>query len=72
MKITLARILMMLLSIVVGIVLVYAGLFAGWGLVWASGGTFFIARSGDRIVDVGVETFRASGGLSCDGRWSAF
>jgi hypothetical protein len=43
MKITLARILMMLLSIVVGVALVYAGLFAGWGLVWASGGIFFIA-----------------------------
>jgi hypothetical protein len=43
MKITPTHVLMMILSIVVGVALVYAGLFAGWGLVWASGGTFFIA-----------------------------
>ncbi len=43
MQITPTHILMMVLSIVVGVALIYAGLFAGWGLVWASGGTFFIA-----------------------------
>ena len=43
MKITPTHILMMFLSIVVGVALIYAGLFAGWGLVWVSGGTFFIA-----------------------------
>jgi len=43
MKITPTHILMTVLSIVVGVALIYAGLFAGWGLVWVSGGTFFIA-----------------------------
>ena len=43
MKITPTHILMMFLSIVVGVALIYAGLFVGWGLVWALGGTFFIA-----------------------------
>ena len=43
MKITTTHILMMFLSIVVGVALIYAGLFAGWGLVWAPGGTFFVA-----------------------------
>jgi hypothetical protein len=42
MEITPAHVLLPILCIVVGIVLIYVGLFGGWGLVWAVGGGFFI------------------------------
>jgi hypothetical protein len=42
MKITPAHILMPILSLGVGIVLLYVGLFRAWGPVWAVAGGFFI------------------------------
>lgn len=42
MKITPAHIVMLIVCIVVGIALIYVGLFAGWGTVWAMGGGFFV------------------------------
>ena len=42
MKITPARIILPVLCLVVGGVMIYAGLAAGWGLVWVLGGGFFI------------------------------
>ena len=42
MKITPARIILPVLCLVVGAALIYAGLAAGWGLVWVLGGGFFI------------------------------
>jgi len=42
MKITPTSIFLPILCLVVGAALVYAGLAAGWGLVWAMGGGFFI------------------------------
>jgi len=38
MKITPARIILPVLCLVVGAALIYAGLAAGWGLVWVLGG----------------------------------
>jgi ABC-type Fe3+ transport system permease subunit len=42
MKITAAHFLVPILCILVGAVLIYLGLRAGWGVVWAAGGGFFV------------------------------
>jgi hypothetical protein len=42
MNITAAHIVMPIVCIMVGLSLIYMGLFAGWGLVWAMGGGFFV------------------------------
>jgi hypothetical protein len=42
MKITPAHVLMPILCLVVGIALLYVGLYRAWGLVWAVAGGFFI------------------------------
>ena len=43
MKITPAHIILPIIAILVGMALIYAGLWGGWGIVWAAGGGFFIA-----------------------------
>ena len=50
MKITPVGVLLPILCLVVGVALVYAGLSAGWGLVWAMGGGFFITVGISAIV----------------------
>jgi hypothetical protein len=42
MKITRGHVLMPILCIVLGVVLIILGTSAGWGLVWAMGGGFFV------------------------------
>ena len=42
MKIAPSRIILPALCLLVGGVLIYMGLSAGWGLVWALGGGFFV------------------------------
>jgi hypothetical protein len=42
MKITREHVLMPILCIVLGVVLIVLGTSAGWGLVWAMGGGFFV------------------------------
>ena len=42
MKVTPGHIFLPVMSILVGLSLLCAGLWAGWGLVWASAGAFFI------------------------------
>jgi hypothetical protein len=42
MKITPAHIILPIIAILVGMAIIYAGLWGGWGIVWAAGGGFFI------------------------------
>ena len=42
MKMTRGHVLMPILSIVMGVLLIALGTSAGWGLVWAMGGGFFV------------------------------
>jgi len=43
MKITPAHIILPIIAILVGMALIYAGLWGGWGIVWTASGSFFIA-----------------------------